>query len=469
MALLLLAAVTPTALSVLAFNEIMRSYMHDRSVYDGRSLGRILATCLSGRVTSGGSQTDRVLMDYLAADDTVAFICVTDADGRPVHMSVHESAAWDTFAATQQGSLASGTIDLQRAIALHTLGDSLFVRTVPIYGPDGDEPAQPGAEELPEGFVVLGLHDVPFFAAGKRYQLMQVMIAVGVAIGLVPLIMLAYSRWTQALRQVRGNVLRLADGEAPLPIDARGDDEIGRLVRAMDFMAGSVLAAQQQLRDTNTNLEGMVQQRTIELREAVRELEQLSTTDVLTGLANRRAFYHHLEDDFARAASYHRDLCIVMIDLDGFKQVNDTLGHDVGDEVLITVAEAIMSETDSTMTAARLGGDEFVVIMREQPASTCCQRAERMSAAFASLLAQRMAKFDGPPPVSMSMGLASVHEAKPASGEELMAMADMALYRAKALGRSRLVMFDKTMSHGGSHAGEHGPSTSANPGRSEAA
>jgi diguanylate cyclase (GGDEF)-like protein len=443
--LLLLAVVTPTALSVLAFSEIMRSYMEDRSLYDGRSLGGVLATNLSGRVDGGWGRADRVLMDYLAADDSVAFICVTDRDGRPIHMSVHDPSVWEAYADSQRESFNRGYLDVSRDVAIGAAGDGLVIRTVPIYAPGEAATGQPNEPADHEGYVVLGTHDVSFLAAARRFQLTHILLSAAVTILLAPLILLAYFRWSQPLRHLRANVIKLADGKAPLAIEAKEDDDIGRLVSAVDRMAGSVIAAQRQLRDTNTNLESIVQQRTIELREAVRELEQLSTTDVLTGLANRRAFYRQLENDYAHAAAYRGELGLLMMDLDGFKQINDTYGHDVGDDVLITVGEAIMSCSDSNMTPARLGGDEFVILIRHLSVQECSDIAASISEAFAALLADRLSRFDPIPAVTLSLGLASLRDSNAEGGEILMAMADIALYRAKSRGRSCLVVYDESM------------------------
>jgi len=460
--LLLIAVVTPTALSVFAFSEIMHSYMKERSSYDGRSLVSVLATSLSGQIEGDGwDRADRVLMDYLAADDSVAFICVTDADGSPIHMSVHESEAWDRYIDGQQRSFAEGHLDVTRRVTVSTVGDGLVIRTVPVYAPETNPDSAKDHAAEAEGYIVLGIHDVTFAAAAKRFQLTQVVISAAATLIIAPLILFAYFRWTGPLRQMRASVIKLTDGQPPEPMVAKEDDDVGRLVQAVNRMSGSVLAAQRQLRDANFNLEELVKQRTVELREAVRELEQLSTTDVLTGLANRRAFYRQLEDDFARASVYRGELTVLMIDLDGFKQVNDTFGHDVGDEVLIIAAESIISCCDSNTTPARLGGDELVVLIRHLSEQECSEIAQRISETFVAMVDDRLVRFDPRPSVTMSIGLASLRETSAAGSEILMAMADMALYSAKSQGRSRLAVFNEAMAaarlnqHEGRRAGDH--------------
>jgi diguanylate cyclase (GGDEF)-like protein len=95
----------------------------------------------------------------------------------------------------------------------------------------------------------------------------------------------------------------------------------------------------------------------------VKELEQLAYRDELTGLPNRRFFNEQIEREAARAEREHRSLTLVYIDVNKFKQINDTLGHDAGDAVLKQIAFAIQSSIRKSDWAARMGGDEFVVVL----------------------------------------------------------------------------------------------------------
>jgi len=462
--LLLVAIVMPTAISVLAFGAIMQTYLDGRSEHDGASLGNVLARSLADHFDKGWTRGDRVLMDFLASDDSIAFICVTDSAGRPIHMSVQDAPVWEGYTAAQARLFSDGMLDVSRRVTVSHEGDGAVIRTIPIHQGDNAAAALLDQTIEPLGYVVLGVHDISLAAAARQYQLTQVLIAGAAAVLLAPIILWCFARWTRPLRHLRASVLKMTDGLAPDPLYVKEDDDVGRLVAAVNRMAGTVLATQRQLRETNFNLEGIVQQRTTELREAVRELEQLSTTDVLTGLANRRAFYGALERDFARATAFRGELGVLMIDLDGFKQVNDTLGHDAGDEVLITAAQAIMCHCDANMTPARLGGDEFVVLFRHLSRDECRAIALQISSAFSSMVNDMASQQPGHPLVTMSLGLAMLRETEAIGGDVLVAMADVALYRAKSLGRSQLVMFDPNM-----HAARSGDMTGDDADRMEAA
>jgi diguanylate cyclase (GGDEF)-like protein len=123
------------------------------------------------------------------------------------------------------------------------------------------------------------------------------------------------------------------------------------------------------LHNLNQELEKKVRDRTKELseeielrRNAEEQLRHLATHDTLTGLPNRRLLADRIDTAIRRAHREGSKVSVMFIDLDGFKQINDTQGHDAGDEVLKTVAERLTAQSRETDTVARLGGDEFVVV-----------------------------------------------------------------------------------------------------------
>ena len=117
--------------------------------------------------------------------------------------------------------------------------------------------------------------------------------------------------------------------------------------------------AEQQIKDYMVILEFQKDQ----LEETNKELEALATTDGLTGLKNRRTFGEKLTEEHARAVRYHQPLSLLLLDVDHFKQYNDTFGHPAGDVVLRSVAQALGSTARDTDVAARYGGEEFVLIL----------------------------------------------------------------------------------------------------------
>ncbi|WDZ77877.1 PleD family two-component system response regulator [Ensifer adhaerens] len=173
------------------------------------------------------------------------------------------------------------------------------------------------------------------------------------------------------------------------------------------------------------------------LRASVQQTIELAVTDGLTGLHNRRYFDTHLKLLMDRAAARGRPLSICMTDIDRFKQVNDTYGHDAGDEVLREFASRIRSTVRGADLACRFGGEEFVVVMPDTSAEMAAGVAERLRMIIESLPFP-VPQADGVLKVTASMGIATLRPGAD-TAEALLKRADTALYQAKHEGRNRVV------------------------------
>ncbi|WP_440657487.1 PleD family two-component system response regulator [Ensifer adhaerens] len=173
------------------------------------------------------------------------------------------------------------------------------------------------------------------------------------------------------------------------------------------------------------------------LRASVQQTIELAVTDGLTGLHNRRYFDTHLKLLMDRAAARGRPLSICMTDIDRFKQVNDTYGHDVGDEVLREFANRIRTTVRGADLACRFGGEEFIVVMPDTSAEMAAGVAERLRTIIESL-PFAIPQADGPLKVTASMGIATLRPGSD-TAEALLKRADTALYQAKHEGRNRVV------------------------------
>jgi diguanylate cyclase (GGDEF)-like protein len=207
---------------------------------------------------------------------------------------------------------------------------------------------------------------------------------------------------------------------------------------------------QRELEAANRDLELRVAERTAELETALRALEDMSLTDPLTGLRNRRFLLQHLEKDAAlsmrqmrdpAAAREATDTVMFMVDLDHFKHVNDTYGHQAGDAVLIQIKERLLRVFRESDYLVRWGGEEFLIVARATQRSHSARVAERVRTAIADedfVLPDgtRLAK-------TCSIGFAChpFISANPLalSWQEVVAMIDMALYAAKRAGRNAWV------------------------------
>jgi two-component system cell cycle response regulator len=166
-------------------------------------------------------------------------------------------------------------------------------------------------------------------------------------------------------------------------------------------------------------------------------LEHLAQTDPLTQLLNRRALAERITGEMERALRYDSSMALLLIDLDHFKQVNDTYGHLVGDDVLRDVGQLLRETIRGCDIVARYGGEEFLVLLPETDDAGAESFAERIRLAVEEHLFAREARVE-PLRLTASVGVAVFPAARIESVDDLFARADAALYRAKAAGRNRV-------------------------------
>jgi len=212
---------------------------------------------------------------------------------------------------------------------------------------------------------------------------------------------------------------------AVLPLTAEGRS-VGVLVVEHALRQGSRIE-----RRVVSILERFASQASLALRNAwlLEQLQQVADTDGLTGIANRRVFDSVLDRELARAARNNAPVSLVMLDIDHFKQLNDTHGHQRGDDVLRAVAAALAEQCREYDTATRYGGEEFAVILPNCTANEAPAAAERLRVAITEA--------DSPVRVTASAGVATF----PLNGHDadsVVTAADEALYESKRTGRNRV-------------------------------
>lgn len=174
-----------------------------------------------------------------------------------------------------------------------------------------------------------------------------------------------------------------------------------------------------------------------ERKRAEEQLQHLADHDPLTGLLNRQRFDSELNRELARAARYGGGGAVLMLDLDNFKYVNDTLGHAVGDEVLRKVSALLVSRLRKTDIVARLGGDEFALLLPQVDEARARQVADDV---LVGVTAEPLAIGGQVVRMTTSIGIA-LFNGRDISGQELMLEADLAMYEAKEAGRDRVRLY----------------------------
>jgi diguanylate cyclase (GGDEF)-like protein/PAS domain S-box-containing protein len=180
-----------------------------------------------------------------------------------------------------------------------------------------------------------------------------------------------------------------------------------------------------------------------EKKLAEEHIEKLAYYDPLTGLPNRRLFNDSLDDSVEKAIEYKTMGALLFIDLDNFKRINDSLGHLVGDQLLVKIADQLKPIIDSGTSLSRIGGDEFVVLLESKANNSdmvhreASQLAERLLNVFSKSFSLLGAHYV----VRASIGICMIGQ-QPATASEVMKRADSAMYKAKKAGGNRFAFFD---------------------------
>lgn len=229
------------------------------------------------------------------------------------------------------------------------------------------------------------------------------------------------------LKQLINAVKGIVEGNLDIHLPAKRKDEVGQLTNMFNQMTDAL---------RNKHAEIIAANQAMQRQNQL--LQKLSITDGLTGLYNRTRLDTILSEQLARFKRHDRPFCLLMIDIDYFKTINDKLGHIVGDRILVAVASVLLKSIRTIDYAARFGGDEFMVILTETNSGAAIKTAERIrTAASAACLSFK----EHPIQITLSIGIAqSRHD--DITPNDLIARADAALYEAKESGRDRVCCID---------------------------
>ncbi len=199
------------------------------------------------------------------------------------------------------------------------------------------------------------------------------------------------------------------------------------------------------LRAQQSHLLKQLRHKNHQLEETVHKLQAVAATDPLTGLNNRRGFHQALTRCFAQAQRDGRDLACIMIDVDNFKLVNDSLGHQAGDELLQHTATLLEQHCRRSDIAGRFGGDEFVILLPHTDEATATRVARRIRHAFDRSVKATFHRWELVDRIGLSMGMATLVGSCPDQPDQLVTLADQALYGSKQAGKTRLMAYRKHM------------------------
>src|SRR5205807_7379768 len=212
----------------------------------------------------------------------------------------------------------------------------------------------------------------------------------------------------------------------------RRKDEVGTLMTSFNRMLETI---EQQAAEINS-FASRLDQAYKELESTNARLKETSFKDEVTGLYNRRFFSIRLEEEMQRHRRFNHPVSVVLMDLDGFKAVNDELGHAVGDETLRDISQILMKHSRGINVVSRYGGDEFVVLLVETSKAGARLYADRIRQVVSTY------PFSHGKRITASFGIASLPDEEAQTSEDLVRAADDALHAAKRAGKNQVATTD---------------------------
>ena len=364
------------------------------------------------------------------AREVVQNLVPTDGPARELEVFIFDKAGAPLHARGRQAAQLGGLRMPQGLVV--TRAETSAPRTAVVAWNDGERyltavtPLRPRNAASDLGWQIVARMPVRIAFADADLAVQKTLL-VGLAAALLAsaLAWLAARRLSEDLFALARGAANLEAGQpgATIPL-ASSSREVHRLSVVLSGMTRRLLAA-------NEAMEDKVRQRTQELEAANRELETQARSDPLTGLLNRRGFSSQLDFALALARRGRRPLAMVALDVDHFKRINDTHGHDAGDQVLQRLASALRERLRDSDVVARLGGEEFVALLPD----TDLAGAEAMARALVQTIAAQEDPVVGRFTVSAGVSALRNHLD---NGPALLRRSDQALYEAKGQGRNRV-------------------------------
>ena len=229
------------------------------------------------------------------------------------------------------------------------------------------------------------------------------------------------------------DLARMLSGEPARARRARHDD-VATVVQSFTKMLGTIDQQAAEINSFTSRLDAAYK----ELESTNARLKETSFKDEVTGLYNRRFFSLRLEEELSRYRRFNHPVSVVLLDLDGFKAVNDDFGHAVGDDTLRDIAQILMKHSRGINVVSRYGGDEFAVLLVETSKAGARLYADRIREVVAKY------PFSHGKVITASFGVASLPDDEAATAEDLFRAADDALYAAKRGGKNQVAATGST-------------------------
>jgi diguanylate cyclase (GGDEF)-like protein len=427
--LLAIGLIVATALGVAAFLILQQSHDEtNRLRTQGPTLAALLAEVASEALSSANLSSMDSILDSLSSDGEVAYVVILDAQRRAKITRTYGGATAPATppippTAGETTRAEGGSADRQR-----------LEFDVPVYAPprlgNNSDAVRPVI-----GYILLGTSVDRVWTRiranpGAILAVLFVLLVIAVAATL-----LLTRRLVAPMRQLMRAAYAVGAGKLDVYVPANSSDELGQLTHTFNQMTQRLAQSQTEVATYQRTLEVKVAQRTKELEMATAQAYRDALHDILTGLPNRALLDQRLKQIVAQASRDGHQVACLFLDFDHFKRINDTLGHDAGDQLLQAVAQRLASAVRESDTVARLGGDEFVLIL---PGLDPAHSAYEVMAVLTRVRESFLAPFrlaDQTPTLTCSIGV-SLYPVDATDPNGLIKQADTAMYAAKEAGRN---------------------------------
>src|SRR5512143_171478 len=413
-----------------------------------RAEGSTLVAMLAEATEHGLATNDRTnlvaILDSLAVEGDVAYVRVLDANRRTLIERTFADSLQDVAVPELPRAvpIAATAMTMERVIG----GRRYLELVAPVLGRisppvppaedgSGSGMAPKAAAAGPIGYVRLGMTFERENADFRRTILGAMSIVALLVVLAIGATLLLPRRLVAPMRRLMRAARAVGSGKLDVYVPASSADELGLLTHTFNHMTQRLAESQAEVATYQRTLEDKVAQRTKELEIATAHAYKLAQHDILTGLPNRSLLNQRLKQILAQSQRDGSNVACLFLDFDHFKRINDTLGHDSGDQLLQAVAQRLTSAVRESDTVARLGGDEFVLILPGlDPAHATFETMTVLARVRESFLAPFRLS-DQMPTLTCSIGV-SMYPLDASDPVTLIKQADTAMYAAKEAGRN---------------------------------
>ena len=428
--LLAIGLIVATALGVAAF--LIGQQIRDeesRLRTQGLAMASMLAEVADEAISSGDLSNVASVLDGLVSDRDIAYVAVLDAQQRPLLARSYGDITVPTTPLASPTAV-DATATVQKIADRRQLELAVPVRTPPRLVNQADAASRPVI-----GYIRLGMSFDRGWTRMRANLVGALSVVAALVIVAVVVTLFLTRRLIAPIRQLMRAARAVGAGKLDVYVPAKSSDELGLLTHTFNHMTQRLAESQAEVATSQRTLEDKVTQRTKELQIATAQAYKLAQHDILTGLPNRALLNERLRQIVAQAARDGHQVACLFLDFDHFKRINDTLGHDAGDQLLQAVAQRLTSAVRESDTVARLGGDEFVLILPSlDPAHAAFEVMTVLTRVRESFLAP-FRIVDQTPTLTCSIGV-SVYPVDATDPNGMIKQADTAMYAAKEAGRN---------------------------------